>query len=238
MGNTITQKIDNTTGTGTGTGVKTYTCTDIQSADKCNNNPNCIFLNGCNFLKTQNYENINSIPVTNILSGIIDVTLENTNEKKYKLFLMINNNFNNILLKGIVINFLINSKCNNNNNFFPNKYYLYPDCNLFISNESTEFQLKSSNILHTFNKLTSEIDPPVFINQEQLDIIKENDYKIKLIDIYSNELIIPILNYPTADETQKIMFDSSFQRLNKENIYNTGENIKNSDIDINNSQLM
>ena len=197
-----------------------FACSSIISKNECNQQTNCIFLNNCKLLSRSNYVSINSIPISDIISGIIEI---DNQPEKYNLFLMINNKYNNVLLKSIVINL---NNCNNENKMFSSKYYLYPECNIFISNQQdNEFSLKQNDIIHKFNPITSEIVPNVIITEEQLYIIKNNEYKIKLIDIYNNEIIIPILNYPTANETVKIQFQNSVQNLNRSNINNNQGNI-------------
>ena len=226
MGNTTSQydeiaidtSTETATGTATGTAITKLTCSDIYIRENCNKEPNCIFLNNCKPIIQNNYKPINNIPFTDIISGIIEI---DNQPEKYKLFLMINNKFNNILIKSIVINL---NNCNNNK--FSKKYYLYPECNLFITNQQdNEFSLKQNNIIHTFNPITSEIYPEVIITQEQFEIIKENDYTIKLIDIYNNEVNIKILNYPINNTLKKIEFNRLIQNLNAENINKTANNI-------------
>jgi hypothetical protein len=218
MGNANSQEQEIATGSESET--RKLQCSDIFSKINCNKQANCIFLNNCKTLLQTNYISINSIPFIDIISGIEPILNQ---PEKYNLFLLINNQFNTVLLKSIVINL---TNCNIDNNMFSNKYYLYPECNLFLSNQQdNEFALKQNDVIHSFNPVTSEIVPNVTITEEQLDIIKKNDYKIKLIDIYNNEIIIPILNYPTANETVKIQFNSSIKRLNDLNIAKTQGNI-------------
>ena len=195
-------------------------CSGIFSQTDCNKQPNCIFLNTCKTLSQTTYKSITSVPYNDIISGIEPIINE---PQKYTLFILINNKYNNVLLKSIVINL---NKCIIDNNMFPSKYYLYPECNIFLSNEQdNEFALKQNKVIHSFDSVTSQLVPEVKITEEQLDVIKSNEYKIKLIDIYNNELIIPILNYPTANETVKIQFNTSIKRINDLNIIKTQGNI-------------
>ena len=207
-------------GSGSGTNIK-LTCNDFNSSqNECNRQPNCFFVNGCQSLSKSNYVGINTIPKADIIAGITEVENE---ADKYKLFLMINNKANTSLIKSISINL---ETCNNMNTIYSNNYYLYPECNLFLSDiQEGEFSLKNNKIIHSFNPITSEIEPEVFINQPQLDIIKQNEYKIKLIDIYNNEVVIDITSYPTADLTQKQIFNRNILRLNTLNLVNTNNTI-------------
>ena len=206
-------------GSGSGTNIK-LTCNDITNTNECNKQPNCIFLNGCQTLSKSNYVGINTIPKADIIAGITEVENE---ADKYKLFLMINNEANTSLIKSISINL---ETCNNNNTIYSNNYYLYPECNLFLSDiQEGEFSLKNNNIIHSFNPITSEIEPEVFINQPQLDIIKQNEYKIKLIDIYNNEVVIDITSYPTTDLTKKQTFNRNIQNVNTQNLEDTNDTI-------------
>ena len=210
MGNTNSQTIDVATGND-----KQLTCNALITQDDCNKQPNCIFLNGCQTLLISKYLPIINIPSTDIISGIEDIVNQ---PETYKLFLMINNKANTTLLKSISIDL---QNCNNISSSFANKYYLHPQCNLFLSDQQEgEFSLKNNKIIHSFNPITSQITPEVFINQAQLDIIKENEYKIKLIDIYNNEVTIPILSYPTANATSKQSFSKIIMNLNKSNLEN------------------
>ena len=226
MGNTNSQNTEIATETETETETdsinKKLLCSGLYSQISCNKERNCIFLNNCKTLSQTNYRSITSIPSTDIISGIYPII---NNPQKYNLFILINNKYNNILLKSIVINL---TNCYDNYKMFSSKYYLYPECNLFISTlQDNEFALKqNNNVIHTFDSITSQIVPEVIITEEQLDIIKDNEYKIKLIDIYNNEIIIPILNYPTANETIKIQFNTTIKRINELNLANTQSNIK------------
>jgi hypothetical protein len=225
MGNTNSQTIGVATGSDTGVGPeKQLTCNDLISKDDCNNQPNCIFLNGCQTILKDKYIAISSIPINDIIGGIV---AKDDQPEKYKLSLIINNINNTSLLKSITIDL---QTCNNTSaisNFSSSKYYLYPECNLFLSTQKdSEFKLKNTeNIIHSFNSITSEITPEVTINQEQLDIIQKNEYKIKLIDIYNNEVTIELMFYPTEDATKKLVFNPSLQNRNKADLDSTDQNI-------------
>ena len=76
MGNTNSQTIGVATGSDTGVGPeKQLTCNDLISKDDCNNQPNCIFLNGCQTILKDKYIAISSIPINDIIGGIVAVVL-------------------------------------------------------------------------------------------------------------------------------------------------------------------
>ena len=162
-------------------------CSDYITADTCNIIDNCYYRNStCN--NNTSFTKLSSIPDSDIIFSIIPNISKSS--ETYILY-CINKNLNkNILIKSIGIN------CND----------LYNNtCNILLSSTITtqkEFAIKP--YIQSFNT-TGELSNPPFITLDQINLLRSNDNKIILIDIYDDIKILQIPEKNIFNNTTNVL---------------------------------
>ena len=172
----------------------------------CNSDNTCYFIEKRCKAKVEFYK-LNDIPITDIKCSIYPDTTKSNN---YILYCINQNNVKNIIIKSIQIT--------NCNTLYRNK------CNILLQNniQNNEFALKP--YMQTFNPVDGALTQRLNLSLEQVNLIKNNNNKITLIDIYDIEVIVPVEMYDRNFESTTAI-DSDMVNQNVGNINKTKLNI-------------
>ena len=177
------------------------------NAQGCNNDPICYYVDEkCND-KVQFYS-LSDIPSYDIKCSIYPDTTKSNN---YILYCINTNPNKNIIIKSIQIT--------NCNTLYRN------DCNILLplNIQNNEFALKP--YMQTFNSVDGSLTQRLNLTLEQVNLIKNNNNQITIIDIYDVTLYLNVEMYDTHYE-QTLRIDKEMLNLNIANINKTTVNLK------------
>ena len=164
----------------------------------CNNDTNCYFMeNKC--ISNNSLSTLNDIKASDITSFIYPSTnLSNTFVLACKNS---NKNHRNIIIQNINIDINCVTNCTN---------ILIP------SNVQANYSVK--DYLHTFDINNGELTTTPSVSQEHINIIKNNNNKITLIDIQGNKLIISVAIYNYTSQNTSTIDTDLINKINAQNL--------------------
>ena len=184
-----------------GNAIPKPTCYLNNNQQVCNQDPECYYINNsCS--DTVQFYSLNDIPSYQIKCSIYPDTTKSNN---YILYCINQNPNKNIVIKSIQ---LINC-----NTLYRN------DCNILIplNIQNNEFALKQYMV--TFNNIDGELSRRLNLTLDQVNLIKNNNNQITIIDIYDVAIKVTVemydKNYEKYLTMAKDIFNENIVNINK-----------------------